>query len=326
MNRSATALLTLCFTLSLSAQQLLAVRDDHTEMLTRDLHAVARIAHLAEDLGRERQVLLAILDSDIKTLRGPRDDGTFQWAALQREEGGRVTDEKAIEYVHTEKELRNVTLTAPNAYRVEVNVPKKRGMLSANNRVFVRNVIADITGFDGKTTHHEIEINRWVNPGDSEGGPLPSIGKSVKATVELGVESGDKKATAEVALVQAKLVDDPNSPYFPAVTRLVQVRELVAAREMDRGRIKNAVDEALLSMPGELDRRTTEMEEAARIRRSMVDMGTLTGSINAGDATPDVVRELDEIIRMMSGTLDEQTEARKRLLNLVSSLKPRMEP
>jgi hypothetical protein len=283
---------------------------------------VARIAHLAEDLGRERQVLLAILDSDIKTLRVARDDGTYQWAALQREEGGRVTDEKSIEYVYTEAELRNVTLTAPNAYRVEVNVPRKRGAFSANNRVFVRNVIADITGFDGKTTHHEIEINRWVNPGDSEGGPLPAIGKSVKATVELGVESGDKKATAEVALVQAKLVDDPNSPYFPAVTRLVQIRELAAAREIDRGKLKNEVDEALLAMPGELDKRTTEMEEAARVRRSMTDMGTLTGSIHLGDATPDVVRELEAVVQMMNGTLQEQTDARKRLDDLVRMLKP----
>lgn len=322
MNRCLTVALMLLLSLTLSAQQSLAVRDDHTEMLTRDLHAVARIAHLAEDLGRERQVLLAILDSDIRTLRGPRDDGTFQWAALQREEGGRVTDEKSIEYVYTEAELRNVTLTASNAYRVEVNVPKKRGAFSANNRVWVRNVIADITGFDGKTTHHEIEINRWVNPGDSEGGPLPSIGKSVKATVELGVESGDKKATAEVALVQAKLVDDPNSPYFPAVTRLVQIRELVAAREMDRGKLKNAVDEALLSMPGELEKRTTEMEEAARVRRQMAEMGTLTGSIHLGDATPDVVKELDEIARLLSGTLDEQTEGRTRLADLVRMLKP----
>jgi hypothetical protein len=319
-------ILTILFTLSLSAQQQLAVRDDHTDMLVRDLHAVSRVANLAEDLNRERQVLLAILDSDIKTLRVARDDGTYQWAALQREEGGRVKEEKAVEYVHTEAELREVTLTAPNAYRVEVNVPRKRGTFSANNRVFVRNVIADITGFDGKATHHEIEVNRWVSPGDSEGIALPSIGKSVKATAELGVESGDKKATAEVALVQAKLVDDPNSPYFPAVTRLVQIRELVAARDMDRGRIKNAVDEALLSMPGELERRTTEMEEAARVRRSMVDMGTITGSINLGDATPDVVRELDEIARLLSGTLEEQTEGRKRLADLAARLKPAQNP
>ena len=96
-------------------------------------------------------------------------------------------------------------------------------------------------------SHPDLAPNAWVNPGDATGVPLPDIGKSVKATVELGVESGSKSAIAEVALVQAKLVDDPTSPYFPAVKRLMQIRDLVAAKDMNRGHIKNAIDEAMLA-------------------------------------------------------------------------------
>jgi hypothetical protein len=217
MKQLAVAALVLLVTLPLSAQgvQNPSSSDPKIDMVARDLHAVGRVTALAENVERERQVLLAILDSDIRDLREPRDDGTFRWASLQREEGGRVSDEKTIEHVYTQKELRNVMLTGPNGYRVEVAAPKKRSTFSANNRVYVRNVIADSTGFDGKTTHTEIPIETWVNPGDSTGGPLPDIGKSVKVTVELGVESGDKVAVATVSLVQAKLVDDPTSPYFP---------------------------------------------------------------------------------------------------------------
>lgn len=301
------------------------VRDANIDLVANDLHALSRIASLSKDLADSRQVLLAILDNDIDTLRGPREDGTYQWASLQREEGGRVTDEKTIEYVYTQPELRYVTLTGANGYRVEVIVPRKRGTFSANNRVWVRNVIADITGFDGKVTHHEIPMNVWVNPGDATGGPLPDIGKSVKATVELGVESGDKTAVAEVALVQAKLVDDPKSPYFPAVNRLLQIRELAAARDINRGNLKNAVDEALLSLPGELEKRTAEQQEAARVRRQMAEQGVITGSINVGDATPDVVKELGEIRRLMNGTLQEQSDARARLEALIGTLTPKVE-
>ena len=82
----------------------------------------------------------------------PRDDGTYQWASLQREEGGRVKDEKTVEHVSTEKELRYVTVTGANGYRVEVTAPQKRGTFAANNRVYVRNIIVDSTGFDGKTS------------------------------------------------------------------------------------------------------------------------------------------------------------------------------
>ncbi len=320
MNRF--ALVPVLLLLAVSAAALDPAADKNITMLANDLHALGRVTSVAKDLPESRQILLAIADSDIDTLRMPRGDGTYQWASLQREEGGRVKDEKTVEQVSTEKELRYVTVTGPNGYRVEVTLPRKRGTFAANNRVWVRNIIVDSTAFDGKTSHHEIPVNAWVNPGDATGVPLPEIGKSVKATAELGVESGSKAAVAEVSLVQAKLVDDPNSPYYPAVKKLLQIRELTAARDMNRGAIKNTVDEALLALPGELEKRTAEQEEAARVRKQMAESGTTTGSINLGDATPDVVNELAEIGRMLSGTLQEQTDGRARLDALVTKLKP----
>lgn len=319
MKQTAVIVMLSLATLSLSAQQSLP-RDAKTDMVAADLHALGRVTAVAENVERERPVLLAILDSDIRDLREPRDDGSYRWASLQREEGGRVSDEKTVEYVYSEKELRNVTLTAANVYRVEVAAPKKRGTFAANNRVYVRNVIADSTGWDGKVTHHEIPIETWVNPGDSTGGPLPEIGKSVKVTVELGVEKGDKQAVAQVSLVQAKLVDDPTSPYFPAVNRLLQIREMVAAKDINRGTLRSTIDEALLSLPGELEKRTAEQTEAARVRRQMTEMGTTTGSINLGDATPDVVKELAAIKLLLTGTLQEQEQGRARLETLIGTL------
>jgi len=300
-----------------------AFADETTEMLAADLHAVGRITEVAKDLNDSRQVLLGIVDKDIETVRAPRGDGTYQWASLQREQGGRVTEEKTIEHVYTENELRNIMVTGANGYRVEVTVPKKRGTFSANNRVWVRNVLVDSTSFDGKTTHHEIPVNAWVSPGDANGVALPEIGKSVKATVELGVESGNKAAVAEVALVQAKLVDDPNGPYFPAAKRLLQIRDFIAARNIDRGHLKNAIDEAKLALPGELEKRTTEQQRAAEERRRMLATGETKGSIATGDATPDVLNELISISTLLGGTLEEQAGARTRLQTLIDALRPR---
>ena len=299
-----------------------APRDPHLEMVASDLHALGRITALSEDLDRSRQVLLAIIDNDVQTLRDPRDDGTYRWASLQREEGGRVTDEKNIEYVYTQDELRYVTLTAPNTYRMVVTIPRKRGTFSANNRVWIRNVIVEATGFDGRVSHHEIPVNAWVSPGDAHGVAFPEIGKSVKATAELGVESGDKQAVAEVALVQAKLVDDPNSPYYPAVKRLLQIRELAGERSINRGTLRNAIDEALLSLPGELEKRTAEHARAVEERRLMAERGEMRHLIRVGDATPDVVQELTEISILLTGNLDEQRQARERLQSVIDRLRP----
>ena len=315
------AALLLLTTAAFAQQQAATQPDEKIAMLSSDLHALGRITDLAKDLNDERQVLLAITDKDIETIREPRGDGTYKWASLQREEGGRSSEEKTVEYVYTEKELRYVTVTGPNGYRVEVTVPKKRGTFSANNRVYIRNVLVDSTSFDGKTTHQEIPVNAWVNPGDANGVALPEIGKSVKATAELGVEAGNKAAVATVSVVQAKLIDDPNSPYFPAAKRLLQIRDFVAAKNIDRGHLKNAIDEAKLALPGELEKRTAEQQRAAEERKRMMATGETKGSIAPGDVTPDVLNELISIATLSSGNVDQQTEARTRLQALIDALR-----
>lgn len=291
--------------------------DPKLETLAADLRALARITALAQDLERNRQVLLAIVDDDVRSLREPRENGTYRWASLQREEASRVKEERAVDLVQTEPNLRNVTVTASNAYRVDVTVPKKRSLISENNRVFVRNVIVESTGFDGKVVRTEIPVSAWVNPGDTNSVALPDIGKSVKATAELGVESGNKKAVAEVALVQAKLVDDPQSPYFPAVKRLLTIRDFVAASDINRGHVKNAVDEALLALPGELEKRTAEQ------KRMLETRGLAKETVTSSDASPDVVVALGEIARLMSGTVDDQAAARAKMTELLGKLAPR---
>jgi len=319
MLKTISSLLVVLFAVCVSAQTL--PRDEKIDQVASDFRTLSRIAAVAKNVDNERQVMQTIVDNDLDMLRDKRPDETYRWASLQREEASRVKDQKSIERVQSEKELREVAIAAPNAYRVEVAVPTKRSLFSANNRVFVRNVIVDSTGFDGKTTHTEIPVNQWVNPGDSTGVPLPEIAKNVKATVELGVESGDKTAVADVAVLQAKLVDDPQSPYFPAVRRLLQVRDIVSARSIDKALLKSTADEALLAMPGELDKRNSEI--TAAIERRKQSQG---GAIAAGDASPDVVAALQEVARLMGGTLQDQADARAKLQALITQLQPAPAP
>ena len=291
-----------------------ATGDEKLDQVASDFRTIGRIAQLADNPRDNKQVMIAIVDNDLEMLREKRPDETYRWASLQREEASRVKDQKSIERVQTEKELREITLSAPNAYRVEVSIPTKQGLVTRNNRVFIRNVVVDSTGFDGKVTHHEIPVNAWVNPGDAHGVPLPEIGKNVKATVELGVESGDKHAVADVALLQAKLMDDPTSPHFPAVQRLLKLREVLTAKDLNRGFLKTTVDEALLSLPGEMERRTAEQAAAIERRKQT------TGAISTSDASPDVVSALQQIARLLGGNLQDQSDARARLQTLIDSL------
>ena len=288
--------------------------DEKIDQVASDFKAIGRIASLADNLRDNKQVMLAIVDNDLEMLREKRPDESYRWASLQREEAGRVKDQKSIERVYTEKELREVTITAPNAYRLEVSVPTKQSLVSRNNRVYVRNVFVDSTGNDGKITHHEIAVNDWVNPGDAKGVPLPEIGKSVKAMVELGVESGDKHAVADVALLEAKLMDDPASPHYPAVQRLLKIRETLTQKDLNRGFIKSTADEALLSLPGEMEKRTAEMAAVTESRKQADNV------ITPADASPDVTAALNQIARLLAGNLQDQADARTKLQALIDTL------
>jgi hypothetical protein len=308
------------------AQSMPANNDPKLEALQIDLRTLARIAEVAKELEQNRQVMAAVVDSEIEALREPRGDGSYRWASLQREEDGRVTEETTVQKVSTEAKLDTDTVSAPRAYRLEVSVPKKRNLVSDNQRVYVRSASVDWTSLDGKVSHTDLPIDVWVTPGDAHSVALPDIARSAKATVELGVDSGNKKAVAKVSLIQAKLVDDPASANFPAVTRLLNMKRLIAEDRIRRGDLKSAVDEAILTLPGELERRNAAQAEAARQMRSAAESGTLRGTIALGDATPDVVAELTTIGRLASGTLEEQTQARSRLQELIEKLSPAPKP
>jgi hypothetical protein len=300
--------------------------DEKVIFLSRDLHAILRIADLGKELRDNRQVMLAMVDSNIESMREKRPDGTYRWAALQREEGGRVTEEKGVQTVQSEKDLQKITTSALNPYRVLIIAPRKRNLVSANNRVFVRNLIVDSTGFDGKTQKLELPVNVWINPGDTHGVALPEIGKSAIVTAEVGVESGNKAAVAQVAVIEAKLVDDPSSPYYPAIRRLLQLREIIKANDIQRGPLKTIADEALLAIPGEIETRAAEQQKAIELRKAMAVTGTTKGSVVPGDATPDVTNELAEIARLLGGTIEDQAAARARLQTLREALTATQSP
>jgi hypothetical protein len=86
-----------------------------------------------------------------------------------------------------------------------------------------------------------------------------------------------------------------------------------------------AVDEALLSLPGELEKRTAEQARAAEERRRLAETGQMRNVIAIGDATPDVITELNAIAILMNGTVQEQASARERLREVLTRLQPQQQ-
>lgn len=287
-----------------------------------NIKAVQRVITLSSDLDRNRQVITAMVDEDIESLREPIGDNRFRWASLQREEDSRVTQEKLIETVHTEEKLAEVTVSAPRAYRVQIDVPRKQSTFRANNRVWVRDIVVEWTSLSGVTERTEVPVNVWINPGDGHGVPLPDIAQSAKASVTLGVETGSKKAAASVALIQAKLVDDPKAPHYELVRRLLDIRRQISEKDPRRGDLKSSVDEAVLIIPGELTERLAKYNADVEQRRQLALTGVKKDAIVVGDASADVTSALADISTLLGGSLEQQNEGRARLLKLIETLTP----
>ncbi len=255
-----------------------------------------------------------IVDARIHELRGPRGDDDYQWASLEREEASRKTDEVKVSKVRSEQELDSVTLDAHDGYRVEIEVPRKRSLFSANERIFVSRIV-----LHGGSDEEVIPASVWIEPGNSWAAPLPEIVDKGEVTVELAVETGGKKGVANVSLIRAKLVDDPSSPYYPAVSKLLKIRQELVS-QTDRSDLKRYIDEALATIPGEVEK-SLEIEKArAAERRRNLQSGQIMDMVHPGDATGDVVVILDKIEKGLQGTLQQQEEARLMLQKLIEDL------
>lgn len=313
-------LLTAFMTSAVSAPPAEAAEDTSAtlQMLAIDLRALSRIVEMSDSIGDQTGLLRKIVDHRIHELRHPRADGTFAWASLEREEASRQTKEEKVEHVSSEEALDTVTFDGREAYRVEVEVPRKRSLFAANQRIFVRRITLSGIGVKGE---QEVPASVWIEPGDSWAAPLPEILRSGDVSVELGVESGREEGVAKVSIVRAKLADDPMSPYFPAVSKLLKVRGELG-RNVDRPALSRAIDEAIATIPGELDK-TLQIEQARAAERvRLAASGNLTGTIRPGDATPDVVTLLTRVQTDLQGTLEEQESARKALSELIEMLHP----
>jgi hypothetical protein len=287
-----------------------------------DFRAILRMAEFCDDITPCAPVIRKVAEQNLESLREPRKDGTYRWASFQRIEAGRTEAEKEIIKVHSESTLDTIELTARRAYRVVVTAPKKRSLVSSNNKVFVRDVVAEITGIDGKTRTSEIPVGVWVSPGDSHSVPLDEIAISARAKVTLGVESGGKKAVASVALLEAGLVDDAANPYYPAVKRLNAINTIVREKSVSKGQLKAVAEEAVLELPGEMEKLMKLREISLKRMRQLSESGTSTGTVAVGDATPDVVHELAKASKLLAGTVTEQQEGRAALETLIQKLSP----
>ncbi|HEX8171529.1 MAG TPA: hypothetical protein VF824_13400 [Thermoanaerobaculia bacterium] len=270
-----------------------------------DAMVVDRVAELSKrDLPTD--LLKRLVAEDVELLRGRRPDGTYAFASYERFEAGRVTESFSIQ--PRADKMDTLEMRGAYIYRVILDVPARRLMVRKNRAVWVERLDFEYVPY-GKTQNERqsIEIKAWLQPTEVRPVDLPAIAR--QATVKI-IATADPKtgySNLDVALVQARIVDAPDSPY---------ARALAAEKAMQRA-LDNADVKSLRTM-------------AARVRESLgdaprVDVATSSPAAEprASDAATqlEMQTELQMIEDLLTGSESERREGLDRLHQLVRRLR-----
>ncbi len=185
------------------------------EQVATDAIVIDRVAEASKrDLPTD--LLRRIVDEDIELLRGRRPDGSYEYATYERFEAGRITKDFSVQPREDKMETNEVR--GANVYRVIVEVPSRRMLVRRNRPVWVERIDVEFIAQGGSQVQNQsFEVKAWLQPGEVRPVDLPAIARQATARV---IATGDKEGgygNLVIALVQARIVDLPSSPYAEAV-------------------------------------------------------------------------------------------------------------
>jgi hypothetical protein len=207
-----------------------AVAQTPVQRVADDALVIDRVAEASKrDLPAD--LLKRIVNEDIDLLRGKRADGTYEFASYERLEAGRDTQSFSIQ--PRKDKMATVEMKGAFVYRVLVDVPKRRLLVGRNRPVWVERIDVDYLGLgNAQLQQTTLEVKAWVNPGEVRPVDLPAVARQATAKVIATADEKHGYGNIDVTLVQAKIVDNADSPYADAVS---------AARAILRGLENNDV-------------------------------------------------------------------------------------
>ena len=178
-----------------------------------DAKVIDRVAEASKkDLPQE--LLKRIVNEDIELLRVKRADGTYQYALYDKMEAGRVSNSFSVD---PDKKETILELRGAFVYRLVLSAPSRRMLVTRNKHVYVdRAEIEYIPLNDSSKKYQTSRVGAWIEPGTSKNIELNEIAR--QATVRVFTHADESGyGNLDLTLIQAKIFDDPTSPYADAV-------------------------------------------------------------------------------------------------------------
>jgi hypothetical protein len=304
-------------TMMMTAALLLAATVTQGQIVTArvadDARVIDRVAEASKrDLPRD--LLRRIVDEDVDLLRGHRADGTYQYAGYERFESGRVNESFSIDPEKADK-LAKLEVKADHAYRVVITSPARRMLVTKNRRVWLDSVQIEAMAQGSNVIKTQtIKLGVWIDPGATRTIDLDDIARQATARVFVHADPDSSYGNLDVTLLQARVFDDPNSPYADAVSSLKAIQKALEhddvpsmrtmAQRVEQDLRGNAAPAVTASLPA----------AAAAAPQASVD-------VVATRADSDTYAELQAIEDLLTGNDSERRQGLDRLHQLVRKLR-----
>lgn len=271
-----------------------------------DAIVLDRVAEISKrDLPKD--LLKRMVTEDIEALRGPRPDGTYQHASWERLEGGRTANTFSVQ--PRSDKSQTVEMKGANIYRVILESPGRRLLVVKNRPVQIERVDVEYIP-SGSTISklHSVPVNLALAPGQNHPIDLPDIAR--QATVRVIAKADEKTGYGNigVALVQARIVDNADSPYADAVASAK-----AALRALDNNDIPS-----IRAMAARL-RDSLGVRAAA----ASAPVSPTPRAVEVTAPSNETYSELQAIEDLLTGSEQEKREGLDKLHQLLRKLRPR---
>jgi hypothetical protein len=306
MKRAAIASTFLFLAGSIAAQQPAAVA-----RVADDARVLDRVAEASKkDLPRD--LLRRIVDQDIDVLRGKRPDDTFQYAGYERMEAGRSTESYSVDPDRADQ-LSKLEVKGTFAYRLIISSPKRRMLVTKNRRVWLDHVEIEYMPQTSRTTKFQnVKLGVWLEPNETKGVDFDEIARNATARVYARADKETGYGNIDVTLLEARVFDDPNSPYADAVSSLKAI-----SKAIDRDDVSS-----LRAMAQHLGQSLPSTPSNSPARPAVDVVASRTEPAPAAERAPSAdVSELEAIEDLLTGSDTERRQGVDRLHQLIRKLR-----
>lgn len=285
-----------------------ALAQVNPQRVADDALVIDRVAEVAKrDLPSD--LLERIVNEDIDLLRGKRADGTYEFASYERLEAGRQTQSFSVQ--PRKDKMDTIEVKGSFVYRVIVDVPKRRLVVGRNRPIWIERVDVEYLGTGSsqmQTT--SLEVKAWVQPGEVRPVDLPAIARQVTARVIATADPEHGYGNLDITLVQARIVDNPDSPYADAVGSAKAILRALENNDLKSMRAMAQRMRASLGGSTPVATRTASVPAASTIE-------VRATPTNDTAAQLEMQAELQLIEDLLTGTEAERREGMDRLHQLI---------